>query len=129
MKVFRNSQSRDVSLALGEAPTGKGPAHSQSGSAGSSALRGVQVQPLTDDIRQELGLSSEVKGVVVSDVADGTPASDAGLQRGDVIEEVNRQPVNSVADFRRLVDQAGKQPVVLLVNRGGSTTFVDVQPE
>jgi len=40
-----------------------------------------------------------VKGVVVDKVPDGSPVADAGLQRGDVIEQVNQQPVNSVADY------------------------------
>jgi serine protease Do len=69
-----------------------------------------------------------VKGVVVTNVSDDSPAADAGLQRGDVIEQINRQPVNSVADYRRLVSEAGKQSIVLLINRGGNTTFLVVQP-
>jgi serine protease Do len=67
--------------------------------------------------------------VVVTDVAEDTPAADAGLQRGDVIQEVNRQPVTNVTEFNRAVSQAGSQTVVLLVNRGGQTSFVVVQPE
>ena len=47
----------------------------------------------------------------------------------DVIEQINRKPVNSVGDYQRLVSEAGKQTLVLLVNRGGSTAFVVVQPE
>ena len=127
LKVNRNGETRDVSLTLGEAPEGKGGGKAPGGSAENSPMRGVQVQPLTADIRQQLGLDSDVKGVVVSDVPDGSPAADAGLQRGDVIEQVNRQPVNSVADYDRLIREAGKQSLVLLVNRGGTTTFVVVQ--
>jgi serine protease Do len=66
---------------------------------------------------------------VVADVLAGSPAQDAGLQRGDVIEQINRQPVNSVSDYRRLIAQFGKQTLVLLVNQGGNTTFMVVQPE
>jgi S1-C subfamily serine protease len=92
-------------------------------------MRGVQVDELTPQIRDQLGLNSGVKGVVVSEVADGSSASDAGLLRGDVIEQVNRESVNSVADYDRLVGRGGKQAVVLLVNRGGATTFIVVEPE
>jgi len=67
--------------------------------------------------------------VVVTDVSAGTPAADAGLQRDDVIEEINHHPVMNVADYERIVRQAGKQEVVLLVNRGGETSFVVVEPE
>jgi serine protease Do len=128
LKVSRNAETRDVSLALTEAPQSKGAGNAPSGSAENSPMRGVQVEQLTADIRQQLGLATNAKGVVVDEVPDGSPAADAGLQRGDVIEQVNRQPVNSVADYDRLIREAGKQPLVLLINRGGSTTFVVVQP-
>jgi serine protease Do len=128
LKINRNGDTRDISLALGEAPTGKG-GNSEGGSAENSPMQGVQVDELTGDIRQQLGLGADVKGVVVSQVPDGSPASDAGLQRGDVIQQVNRKPVNSVDDYQRLIREAGKQSLVLLVNRGGSTTFIVVQPD
>ena len=91
-------------------------------------MRGVQVGDLTESIRRDLGLGADVKGVVVTDIADGSPAQEAGLQRGDLIQQVNRQTVNSVSDYQRLISQSGKQAMVLLVNRGGTTTFVVVEP-
>ena len=127
-KVLRNGQPRDVTVTLGESPSSKNAANA-GGSAQASAMRGVQVEELTPDIRQQLGLSSNVRGVVVSNVASDSPAADSGLQRGDVIEQINRQPVNSVSDYQRLIAQTGKQTVVLLVNRGGNTNFLVVQPE
>jgi len=129
LKVVRNGEPRDVPLTLGEAPTGKGDANAPGGSAENSPMRGVQVDELTSDIEQQLGLKTDVKGVVVTEVPDGSPAADAGLQRGDVIEQINKQPVSSVADYQRLINKAGKQTLVLLVNRGGNTTFLVVQPE
>jgi serine protease Do len=129
LKVNRAGKTSDVEVKLGEAPTGKNNENGQGGNAENSPMNGVQVDDLTDDIRQQLGLKPNTKGVVVTDVADGSPAADSGLQRGDVIEQINRQPVNSVSDYRRLVSQLGKQSVVLLVNRGGNTTFMVLQPE
>jgi serine protease Do len=127
LKVDRNGELRDVTLTLGEAPSGKGAGTAAAGPAQNSPMRGVQVSELTADIRQQLGLSSSVKGVVVTAVADVSPAADAGLQRGDVIEQVNRQGVNSVSDYQRLIRQAGNQAVLLLVNRGGNSIFVVVE--
>jgi len=129
LKINRNGESRNVTLTLGESPSGKGTGNAPGSSAENSSMRGVQVDELTDEIRQQLGLKSDVKGVVVADVPAGSPASDAGLKQGDVIEQVNRQQVNSVLDYERLIRQAGKQTVILLVNRAGNTTFVPVQPE
>jgi serine protease Do len=129
LQVNRGGQTRDMDLTLGEAPSGKGSGSASNEGGSQSAMRGVQVDELTADIRQQLGLSPETHGVVVTQVDDGAPAADAGLQQGDVIQQVNRHPVNSVAEYRRLIDQAGDQSVMLLVNRGGNTTFVVVQPE
>jgi len=129
LKVNRNGESRDVNLTLVEAPVSKGPGSTPGGSAENGAMRDVQVGELTADIRQQLGLGFQVKGVVILTVPSGSPAADAGLQRGDVIEQINRQPVTSVGDYDRLTSQAGKKPIMLLVNRGGNTTFVVVEPE
>jgi serine protease Do len=64
----------------------------------------------------------------VTDVAPDSEAAAAGLRRGDVIEEVNREPVESVSEYRRAVRRAGNQSLVLLVNRNGNTTFIVVEP-
>jgi serine protease Do len=128
LKVNRNGQVRDVTLTLGEMPEGKNASNTPE-TGESSPMKGVQVDQLTPDIRQQLGLNSDVRGVVVTEVPPGSSAEDAGLQRGDVIEQVDRQPVNSVSEYQRLIRQAGNKTMVLLVNRGGDTTFVVVQPE
>ncbi len=128
LKVLRNGQPRDVNVTLGESPSAKNAA-GESGGLAQSLMNGVQVEDLTPDIRQQLGLGADVKGVVVSNVPADSPAAEAGLQRGDVIEQINRQPVNSVADYQRLISQFGNQTLVLLVNRGGNTTFLVVQQQ
>ena len=56
------------------------------------------------------------------------PAADAGIQRGDVIEQVNQQPIRSVADLRSAVDRSDKRPLLLLVNHRGTTIFVTIRP-
>jgi serine protease Do len=129
LQVDRGGSMRDVTLTLGEAPAGKAAGNAAGGAAENSPMRGVQVDELTSDIRQQLGLKPDVKGVVVTEVPDGSPAADAGLQRGDVIEQINRKPVDSLADYQRLIADAGKQTLVLLVNHGGNTAFIVVQPE
>jgi len=64
---------------------------------------------------------------VVTRVAPGGPAAEAGLRPGDVIQEVNRQPVRSERGFARAVEQAGDRDVVALVNRGGTTAYVVIE--
>lgn len=67
--------------------------------------------------------------LLMSRAHNAEPAADAGSRSGDVIVEVNRQPVDSVSDYRRALRRAGNQSLVLLVNRNGNTTFVLVEPE
>lgn len=129
LKVLRNGQTRDVAVTLGQLPEKSGEAAFVAGTGDSSAMRGVQVDELTPALIRELGLRAGTKGVVVTDVARDSSAADAGLRRDDVIGEVNRQPVESVAEYQRAVRRAGKDTVVLLVNRNGNTTFLVVEPE
>src|SRR5262249_32675185 len=89
---------------------------------------GVSVEPLTPDIAQELNLKPGTQGVVVDEVDPTSPAVAAGIQRGDVIQEVNRQPVRSAEDLRAAIDKSGAKPVLLLINRRGETSFVAVRP-
>jgi serine protease Do len=55
-------------------------------------------------------------------------AADAGIQRGDVIEEVNQQPARTVGELRELVQRSGSTPLLLLVNHRGVTVFVTMKP-
>lgn len=128
LKVDRSGKTQDLTVTLGEAPSGNGGKGGE-GSVENSPMQGVQVDQLNDEVRQQLGLGPNVNGVVVTDVPEDSAAAEAGLQRGDVIQQINRKPVDSVDDYERLIREAGKEAVVLLVNRRGTTTFVVVQPE
>ena len=71
--------------------------------------------------RGQLRLSAMTRGVVVTDVAQGTPAAWSGLQPGDVIQEVDHARVNTTNDFDRALRRAPGHTVLLLVNRQGGT--------
>jgi serine protease Do len=79
---------------------------------------GLNVQNVTADMANRLGIPAG-KGVIVTDVKPGSFADDVGLSRGDVILEVNKQPVNSDDDFRKLSQNLKSgQDVVFLVRQG-----------
>jgi serine protease Do len=60
-------------------------------------------------------------------VEDGSPAADAGFERGDVIVEVDKKPVKSVADLRERVDKHGKgKPMLFMVHRQDNSIFLTV---
>jgi serine protease Do len=65
--------------------------------------------------------------VLVRDVVQGGRAAEAGIRAGDVIVEINRQPVRTVEDLKARVDKQGKnEPMVLLVNRDGQALYLAV---
>jgi serine protease Do len=81
---------------------------------------GVTVRALTPELADRLGIASG-KGVIVQDVKGGTFADDVGLTRGDVVLEVNKQPVNTAEDFDRVQSSLKSgQDVVFLVRQRGS---------
>jgi serine protease Do len=88
---------------------------------------GITVRSLTAEMADRLGIEPG-KGVVVQEARTNSFADDIGVARGDVILEINRQPVNSDDDFRRIQGQLKSgQDVVLLVRRrgpGGGTIFL-----
>ncbi len=77
-----------------------------------------------------LGISVEQgkNGLVITDVNPDGRAADAGLRQGDVIQEVNRKPVQSVDELRAAVRGSTDRPVLLLVERDGHNLFVTVRP-
>jgi serine protease Do len=84
------------------------------------------VEPLTPNLAAQLGLSRVTNGVVIDSVDPEGPAADAGLEQGDVIQEVNRQPVRSSSELNNALGKSGDRPPLLLVNRGGQRSFVAV---
>jgi serine protease Do len=127
LEILRDGKTRTIDATLGSQP---GNTAEEEGSQEKTAiLDGLTVDQLTPQIARQLNLPSDAHGVVVVQVDPGSPAGDAGLQRGDVIQEVNRKPVYNVKGFDDTVRQGGNRPVLLLVNRGGNTFFVVVEAQ
>jgi serine protease Do len=122
LKVLRDGKESDMTVKLGELPTSEAKAQGEEGTS-KDALEGVTVENLDADTAKQLGLSPATKGVVVTDISPSSPEADSGLRRGDVIQEVNHQPVKNVSELNEAVRKSGKSPL-LLVNRQGSTLFI-----
>jgi serine protease Do len=97
--------------------------------ARSTGKLGITVEPLTAALASRLGLQSGAKGVVVTSVDEDGPAADAGLRQGDVIEEINRQPVRTPQELTAALQRQTTRPLLLLVNRRGQPAYVTVQPK
>jgi serine protease Do len=127
LTIWRDGKSQDVKITLGELPE-KSAKEEGEEAKGNTALEGVNVENVTSDIAQQLNLPSGTQGVVVTDVDPSSPAATTGLSRGDVIQEVNHKPVHNMEEYNRAISSSGKKPVLLLVNKGGRTTFIVVEP-
>ena len=90
---------------------------------------GLTVQEVSPEIARSLGLE-DVKGVVVTNVAQDSEAERKGIRRGDVIAEINSQPVTSVADFKKLTKDLKKdRPLLILINRNNDTFYIPLKVE
>ena len=124
LEILRNGQKQTVSVTLVEYPEKQ--ANASQGESKSTALQGVQVDELTPQIARELQLPSGTTGVVITDVDPSSAAAEADLRRGDVIQEVNRQPVSDVEQYEKAIRATGNGEVLLLINRGGATRYVAI---
>ena len=119
--VLRGGKEKTVTVKLGQLPESQAEAEQ---SEESKENWGLTVADLTADLAHRFQLEHESKGVVVTDVEAGSPAELAGLQPGDVIEEINRQPIKSVEDFNKaMADAKDKNTLLLLAKRGDVTSF------
>jgi serine protease Do len=121
LKVWRDNGQKTLEIKIGETPdetvalrsTNKG-----------RVLLGLDVRPITPDIARQLNLRGG-EGVVIFSVEDDSAAAEAGLQRGDVIREVNRQRVRNVQDFERATrDVKEGDRVTVLLQRGPQSLYV-----
>jgi len=92
-----------------------------------SGKLGLSLQPITPQVARQLKLSSD-NGLVITDIDPVGPAAEAGLARGDVIMEINKQPVSSVEDVKAALDKAGSKPILLLIGRQGRSLVLTVRP-
>jgi serine protease Do len=125
LQLFRSGQEKTVDVTLGEYPEkGATKAIPEGEAPEAAALKGVETQNLTPEVARQLNLPPSTTGVVVSQVDPNSTAGESGLQRGDVIQEVNRKPVHNMTEYRAALAGLGNQSVLLLVNHGGSTVYV-----
>jgi S1-C subfamily serine protease len=89
---------------------------------------GVSVAPLTPEVAARARVPEDTKGLLVEDVNPDGRAALAGIQPGDVIQEVNRQTVTSVDDLKSAMKKSADKPTLLLINRQGNDLFVTVRP-
>jgi serine protease Do len=122
-KVWRDQAEKTIDVKIGEAPDEREVQQQRPGRATPSTL-GLEVRPITPDLARQLNLKS-TDGVIVARVDEGSAAGEAGVQRGDVIREINRQKVKSIADYERLTkDVKDGDRLTVLLQRGQMSLYV-----
>jgi len=136
IEVNREGQTKTFDVELAEMPAG---AAEQGGQVSpeesaqpekATVFGGVAVADITDDIRNALNLSKDVKGAVIAEIDSDSPAAKAGLREGDVIQEVNKQPVKNAKDLVAINKRLKPNEKILIrVYSQGRSGFVALEPK
>jgi serine protease Do len=126
LKLLRDGKSKTVELTLKELEDNEQTAKVQKRDQDSGeALAGVTVGDIDRAARNQFRLPADLRGAVVTDVDEDTPAYEAGLRPGDVILEINRKPVRSAEDAVTLTEKMPEKTILLRIwSRGGSRYMV-----
>ncbi len=94
---------------------------------GTSKKLGITVQEITPKIAESLGIE-EVHGLIVNNVDSSSAAAEAGIMRGDILLEINRERVDNIADYKKSLQAAEeKKSILLLIERDHNTRFVVIE--
>jgi serine protease Do len=129
--VLRDGGEKRLSVKLDEANADRSARRdTQPGGEGDDhTALGVSVAPLTPELAARAKAPKDATGLFVQEVDPDGRAAAAGLQPGDIIQEVNRQSVTSVDDLRAAVKKAGDKPTMILISRQGNDLFLTVRPD
>ncbi|MEX1212319.1 MAG: Do family serine endopeptidase [Balneolaceae bacterium] len=128
-EVFRDGEIIERRVILEERPdeyASAGPVADETREELHESL-GFQVTELNDNIRRQLNLDPDVQGVAVSEVTPGSRAQRQGLQRGDVIFQVQQTPIGTESEFYQTIEAhraTGEDVILLRIHRRGSTVYI-----
>jgi serine protease Do len=125
-EVIRDGKHAEIAVITAQMPSELG---EQRPARPAKEWFGLRVSMVTPDIAKQLGLA-KAEGVIIEGVEMGSAAQDAGLRKGDVILEVNRQRIKDENDYRDAMEKVKPdQAILLLISREGSTFFVSLKEE
>ena len=90
---------------------------------------GIKLSLLTDDIRMNQNIPSDVNGLFVIEVNQNSDAERKGIRPGDIIQEVNQTPVNGFNELKKIINKSKKRNkgALLMINRQGNIVFTAVR--
>jgi serine protease Do len=122
LKLIRNNSTKTVTVKLGDRPgelaeNGSDENNPDADNSKMDALDGVSVDDLNSDARQQLKIPNNIQGAIVTEVAADSNSAEAGLQKDDVIEEINRQPITSADEAIKACNNAKGDQILLKIWR------------
>jgi len=125
VKVIRDGKTETLTVKLGTMPEDI----TEPEKAITTDL-GLTVQTLTPDLAEQFNWSRDEKGVLITAVDPSGAGAEAGLRRGDLIKEIDRQEIKTTEDYERILGKAKKgESVLLLIKRGTRTFYTTLTPE
>lgn len=130
LDILRNGKPMTMNLTVGKYQGNGEEASNGDENGGGHARIGLAVANLDDQARQQYNIPASVRGVVVEEVRPGSPAEDAAIQPGDVIQEVNRKPAVSASEVvNEIHSMPANKDVLLLVWSHGNASYRTVHPD
>jgi serine protease Do len=129
VKLIRKGKEMSLNVTIGRLEDGeklvaKADAKAEASAATTVTTLGMTVSTLTDDLRSKFKVEEKVKGAIITEVAKEGPATDKGLEVGDVIMEAGGKPVETASDLSKAIEEsekAGKSSVLLLASKAGKS--------
>jgi Do/DeqQ family serine protease len=132
LTVLRDGKEQELTATLGEFSLNNASNEEREGDgspdAKPSGRLGLELKPLTPPEAKQLQLPDDVRGLVVTNVDPNGAAAEEGITRGDVIMEVNRQPVTTLEEMQSALEKSGDRPILLLVARRNQVSYLTVRP-
>ncbi|MBF0132290.1 MAG: DegQ family serine endoprotease [Magnetococcales bacterium] len=127
MDVLRDGKPVQMSATTGVMPPDEETEQPKIGSKPNNDRLGMQVEPLNERNRSRLGVDPDQNGVVVLSLVPGSPAAEAGIQRNDVLVEINRIKTDSLANYEKALDATSNKGTVLVrLIRSGDPLFIAI---
>jgi serine protease Do len=128
--LLRDGSEKHLTVKLDEAAPAKSARarDTEPGVSDDKTALGVAVTPLTPDLAERARAPKDTHGLLVEDVNPDGRAAAAGIQAGDIIQEVNRQPVKSIDELKAALRKTSDKPTLILISRQGSSLFLTVKP-
>jgi serine protease Do len=132
LEVIRDGKEKTFTVALAPRPDETEVASRASGQGGGEKdhgdLLGLSVEDLTPQMARRAQVDPGTKGAIIVDVASDSPAAEVGLEAGDVVVEVNRQPVSNATEYKKAVKGLKKGDGALLrVKHGQASQYIPVR--